>query len=79
MATNRQIHGTTRRVPWERLMEERPRLVKLPGRAALAPYLREGRKVAQDGFVRCRLYRSAGRIPEFLHGRSPRPAMRLRG
>ena len=48
---NRRIHGTTHRVPWEMLMEERPRLGKLPGRGALALYLREDRRVAQDGFV----------------------------
>ena len=48
---NRRIHGTTRRVPWEMLMEERPSLGKLPNRGALAPYLREDRKVARDGFV----------------------------
>ena len=48
---NRRIHGTTHRVPWGMLMEERPCLGKLPGRGALAPYLREGRKVARDGFV----------------------------
>ena len=47
----RRIHGATRRVPWEMLMEERPRLGRLPGRNALAPYLREDRKVARDGFV----------------------------
>ena len=41
----------TRRVPREMLMEERPRLGKLPGRGALAPYLREDRTVARDGFV----------------------------
>ena len=46
---NRRIHGTTRRVPWEMLMEERPSLGKLPNRGALAPYLREDRKVARDG------------------------------
>ena len=48
---NRRIHGTTRWVPWEMLAEERPRLGKLPGRNALAPWLREDRKVARDGFV----------------------------
>ena len=36
---------------WSMLAEERPHLGKLPGRAALAPYLREDRKVARDGFV----------------------------
>ena len=29
---NRRIHGTTHRIPWEMLMEERPRPGKLPGR-----------------------------------------------
>ena len=48
---NRRIHGTTHRVPWEMLTEERPHLGKLPARGALAPYLREDRKVARDGFV----------------------------
>ena len=48
---NRRIHGTTHRVPWEMLMEERPCLGKLPARGVLAPYLREDRKVARDGFV----------------------------
>ena len=33
------------------LAEERPHLGQLPGRGALAPYLREDRKVARDGFV----------------------------
>ena len=48
---NARVHGTTHRVPWEMLSEERPHLGKLPGRAALAPYLREDRKVARDSFV----------------------------
>ena len=48
---NRRMHGTTHRVPWEMLMEERPRQGKLPRRATLAPYLREDRRVARDGFV----------------------------
>ena len=33
------------------LAEERPHLGKLPGRSALAPHLREERKVSRDGFV----------------------------
>ena len=41
---NRRIHGTTHRVPGEMLAEERPHLGKLPGRAAMAPYLREDRR-----------------------------------
>ena len=48
---NARVHGTTYRVPWEMLSEERPHLGKLPGRAALAPYLREDRTVSRDGFV----------------------------
>ena len=48
---NRRIHGTTHRVPWEMLAEERPSLGQLPGRGVLAPYLREDRKVARDCFV----------------------------
>ena len=48
---NARVHGTTHRVPWEMLSEERPHLGRLPERAALAPYLREDRKVARDGFV----------------------------
>ena len=48
---NRRVHGPTHRVPGDMLAEERPHLGKLPGRAALAPYLREDRKVARDGFV----------------------------
>ena len=46
-----RVHGTTHRVPWEMLAEERPHLGKLPDRATLAPYLREDRKVSRDGFV----------------------------
>ena len=48
---NRRSHGTTHRVPWEMLAEEHPSLRKLPGRNALAPYLREDRKVSKDSFV----------------------------
>ena len=48
---NRRTHGTIHRVPGEMLAEERPHLGKLPGRATLAPYLREDRRVARDGFV----------------------------
>ena len=51
VVANARIHGTTHRVPWEMLTEERPRMGKLPDRVALAPYLREDRKVARDGFV----------------------------
>ena len=48
---NVRVHGTTHRVPWEMLAEERSHLGQLPGRGALAPYLREDRNVARDGFV----------------------------
>ena len=48
---NARVHGTTHRVPWEMLAEERPHLGKLPDRATLAPYLREERQVSRDGFV----------------------------
>ena len=48
---NARVHGTTCRVPWEMLDEERPHLGKLPVRGALAPYLREDRTVSRDGFV----------------------------
>ena len=51
MVANARVHGTTHRVPWEMLAEERPHLGKLPDRATLAPYLREDRKVSRDGFV----------------------------
>ena len=49
--TNRRIHGTNHRVPGDMLAEERPHLGQMPGRNALAPYLREDRKVARDGFI----------------------------
>ena len=48
---NRRLHGTTHRLPAEMLAEEQPHLGKLPERPALAPYLREDRMVARDGFV----------------------------
>ena len=48
---NARVHGTTYRVPWEMLDEERLHLGKLPDRATLAPYLREDRTVSRDGFV----------------------------
>ena len=57
MVANARVHGTTHRVPWEMLAEERPHLGKLPDRATLAPYLREDRKVSR-GTVS-----SAGRAP----------------
>ena len=48
---NRRTHGTTGRPPAEMLAEEQPHLRKLPERSRLAPYLREDRLVARDGFV----------------------------
>ena len=51
VVANARVHGTTHRAPWEMLAEERPHLGHLPDRASLAPYLREDRKVARDGFV----------------------------
>ena len=48
---NARVHGTTHRVPREMLAEERPHLGELPDRSQLAPYLREDRRVARDGFV----------------------------
>ncbi len=48
---NRRLHGTTHQVPLELLAAEQSRLGKLPERAALAPYLREDRLVARDGYV----------------------------
>ena len=51
VVANARVHGTTYRIPWEMLDEERAHLGKLPERATLAPYLREDRKVARDGFV----------------------------
>ena len=51
VVANARVHGTTYRVPWEMLAEERPYLGKLPDRSALAPYLREERTVSRDGFV----------------------------
>ena len=51
VVANARVHGTTYRIPWEMLDEERAHFGKLPDRVALAPYLREDRKVARDGFV----------------------------
>ena len=50
VVANARVHGTTHRVPWEMLAEERPHLGRLPDRATLAPYLREDRKVSQGRF-----------------------------
>ncbi len=51
MVSNARVHGTTYRIPWEMLAEERLHLGKPPSRATLASYLREDRKVARDGFA----------------------------
>ena len=48
---NARVHGTTQRVSREMLAEERPHRGELPERSQLAPYLREDRRVARDGFV----------------------------
>ena len=48
---NAREHGTTHRVPWDMLAEEQPHLGKLPDESGLAPYLREDRSVARDGYV----------------------------
>ena len=48
---NRRVHGTTSRIPGEMLSEERLHLGQLPHRSKLAPYLREDRTVARDGYV----------------------------
>ena len=44
VVSNARVHGTTYRIPWEMLNEERAHLGKLPERATLAPYLREARR-----------------------------------
>ena len=44
VAANARVHGTTYRIPWEMLDEERAYFGKLPDRVTLAPYLREDRK-----------------------------------
>ena len=48
---NQRRHGTTHQVPTEMLLLEEPHLGMLPERNALAPYLREDRTVARDGYV----------------------------
>ena len=48
---NRRVHGTTHRIPSDMLAEEQPLLGKLPERSRLAPYLREDRLAARDGFI----------------------------
>ena len=48
---NRRTHGTTHRIPAEMLAEEQANLCSLPERGRLAPYLREDRRVARDGYV----------------------------
>ena len=51
VVANARVHGTTYRIPWEMLDEERAHFGKLPDRVTLAPYLREDRTVSRDGFV----------------------------
>ena len=51
VVANARVHGTTYRIPWEMLDEERAHFGKLPDRVTLAQYLREDRKIARDGFV----------------------------
>ena len=48
---NRRRHGTTWQAPESMLADERPQLGKVADRATLAPYPREDRQVARDGFV----------------------------
>ena len=48
---NRRLHGTTGQAPVDMLADERPHLGKMADRCTLAPYLREDRQVARDGFV----------------------------
>ena len=43
VVANARVHGTTYRIPWEMLDEERAYFGKLPDRVTLAPYLREDR------------------------------------
>ena len=51
VVANARVHGTTYRIPWEMLAQERPHLGQLPDRNLLGPYLREDRTVARDGYV----------------------------
>ena len=51
IVANRRLHGTTHRIPGEMLAEEQSHLAKPPERTSLAPYLREDRTVARDGYV----------------------------
>lgn len=46
---NQRVHGTTGERPWDRLKQEK--LKPLPSQESWAPYLRETRRVSQDGFV----------------------------
>ena len=48
---NRRLHGTTYQAPTVMLKQEQHHLGKAPERTTLAPYLREDRIVARDGFV----------------------------
>ena len=59
---NRHIHGTTHRVAWEMLIEERPHLGNLSGRTALAPCLWEDRKVGRDGSRHLVQWKWVGRV-----------------
>ena len=54
--SNARVHGTTYRIPWDMLAEERPHLGKLPDRATLAPYLGEDGRSPGTGS-------SAGKTP----------------
>ena len=47
-----RVHGTTHERPVDRLAIERGSLAPVPGRSRLTVFLREERKVGQDGFVR---------------------------
>lgn len=46
-----RVHGTTGERPADRIVVEQAHLVRLPEPTTLAPYLRDTRKVARDGFV----------------------------
>ena len=46
MLANARMHGTTYRIPWEMLAQERPHPVQLTDRKLMGPCLREDRTVA---------------------------------
>ncbi len=48
---NERVHGTTMQRPKALVAKERARMLALPERSGLAPYLREERKVGRDGYV----------------------------